>query len=207
MKQRLKKPENIEIGRRLSAARRSMVPKKAQSAIADAVGVSIPQVSRWENGEDGIPSNKIEQVAAAYGLDPYAVFSEVGVPIVGYVGAGGETVYLDDNPRGSGMNVAPRLPDLRGEMIGLEIRGDSMLPFFRNGYIAYISRQHDGVEEGAFREISVCRLTDGRTLLKQVRKSLAPGKFDLLSFNAEPIEGVGLEWATPIRAWLTTSGR
>ncbi|PTQ12112.1 hypothetical protein CLG96_05980 [Sphingomonas oleivorans] len=37
-----------------------------QPAIAEALGVSVPQVSRWETGKDGIPSARLPAMANAY---------------------------------------------------------------------------------------------------------------------------------------------
>lgn len=125
------------------------------------------------------------------------------VPVVGFVGAGGEIAFNDDFQKGDGLYHVDPMPDMPSGMIGLEVRGDSMLPLFRDGYVAFILRRQDGVENGALRDWAVARLTDGRTLLKQIRRSAQPGKFDLLSLNADPIEGVDLLWATPVQGWRT----
>lgn len=37
-----------------------------QEKIAERLGVSVPQVSRWENGKDGIPSQRIPSMIEAY---------------------------------------------------------------------------------------------------------------------------------------------
>jgi phage repressor protein C with HTH and peptisase S24 domain len=129
------------------------------------------------------------------------------VPVVGFVGAGGSVEFLNDHANGAAHYTVDALPDMRGGMIGLEVRGDSMLPLFREGYVAFIRREFDMVEEEALRDWAVVRLDDGRTMLKQVRRSVEPGKFDLLSLNADPIEAVTLVWATPVRGWRTRAGR
>ena len=194
------------IGGRLKDLRKRAGLK--QPAIAEAMDVSVAQVSRWENGHDGIPTARLDDLAAAYRGVVSEIFGEdTGVPVVGYVGAGGEVVFTDDHEPGGRHYDVPRLPDITGELIGLEVRGDSMLPAFRDGYVAYIRREHAGIEEDALRDLSVCRLTDGRTMLKTVRRAATEGRFDLLSLNADPIEGVELEWATPVRGWLTRAGR
>lgn len=38
-----------------------------QEKIAELMNVSVPQVSRWENGRDGIPSQRMASLVAAYG--------------------------------------------------------------------------------------------------------------------------------------------
>jgi hypothetical protein len=43
-------------------------------------------------------------------------------------------------------------------------------------------------------------------MLKQVRRGYTPGKFNLLSVNAVPMEDVALEWASPVRAMQAPVG-
>lgn len=38
-----------------------------QEVIAERMGVSVPQISRWENGKDGIPSQRLSALSQAYG--------------------------------------------------------------------------------------------------------------------------------------------
>lgn len=38
-----------------------------QEVIAERMGVSVPQISRWENGRDGIPSQRLSALSQAYG--------------------------------------------------------------------------------------------------------------------------------------------
>lgn len=122
------------------------------------------------------------------------------LPVVGYVGAGGEILFEDAYVQGDGMYHIEVLPGLDPlGLIGLEVKGDSMYPTFREGYVVFINR--DGwnhVESDALNDWAVCRVSDGRTLLKEIRPSRQEGCYDLISQNAPPIEGVKLEWATPV---------
>lgn len=50
----------------LKQHRKKLKPKTTQADIAERMGVTVPQVSRWENGVDGIPSQRIDAILAAY---------------------------------------------------------------------------------------------------------------------------------------------
>lgn len=149
----------------------------------------------------------ITEIADALGVGIEQITGDGDLPVVGFVGAGGEIEYHDAYAKGFGMYDVAGLPGLNKDFIGLEVRGDSMLPLFRNGYVVFIKRMIDGFDEEALTDWAVCKLEDGRTLLKQIRRSATHGHFDLLSLNAATIENVRLEWATPIRGWVTRLGR
>jgi transcriptional regulator with XRE-family HTH domain len=53
-----------------------------QPAIAEALGVSVAQVSRWENGIDNIPSARLKAMAAAYLSTVGELFGEDAAPEV-----------------------------------------------------------------------------------------------------------------------------
>jgi transcriptional regulator with XRE-family HTH domain len=51
-----------------------------QPAIAEALGVSVAQVSRWENGIDNIPSARLKAMASAYSSTVGELFGEDVAP-------------------------------------------------------------------------------------------------------------------------------
>ncbi|WCT78902.1 LexA family transcriptional regulator [Novosphingobium humi] len=143
---------------------------------------------------------KIERALEQEGPADAAPIKEAELPVVGFVGAGGAISFEDSYAQGDGMYHVEPMPGLdASKLIGLEVRGDSMYPFFRNGHIVFIGRDGwDHVEDDALQDWAVCRLADGRTLLKEIRPAREHGKYDLISQNAPPIEGVELRWATPV---------
>ena len=165
-------------------------------SVAAHLGLPATRISEIRHGRRRIQAAEMPKLAA---------FLKMGgsVPVVGYVGAGGEVVFEDDHAKGGRFYDVDTLPGISTQgLIGLEVRGDSMYPAIRNGYVAFIRRDGwDHVEDEALRDWAVCRLVDGRTLLKEVRRSVEPGTFDLISTNAPPIEGVRLTWATPVQGW------
>lgn len=178
---------------------RQLDAKKIQAkAVADYLGIAPPRINELRKGGRRIQPEEMPKLVELLKM------TEGGdVPVVGYVGAGGNVVFEDPYEKGGDLYRIDALPGIQSTgLIGLEVRGDSMYPVFRDGYVAFIRRDGwDHVEDEALRDWAVCRLVDGRTLLKEVRRSAEPGTFDLISTNAPPIEGVELTWATPVQGW------
>lgn len=53
--------------------------KLTQADIAEKIGVSIPQVSRWETGKDAMTSVRLPLIAEAYGCKVGEIFGEVPI--------------------------------------------------------------------------------------------------------------------------------
>lgn len=176
----------------------------SQDGLAQRVNTTKMTIQRLETGARKLTHDWMLRLAPALGTSPSSLI-ESSVPVVGYVGAGGETVFMDDNAVGSGLYEVDSPDDISGDVIGLEVRGESQWPMFRDGYVVLIGRRDDGIDERAVNDWAVCRLDDGRTLLKILRRGATPDTFNLLSINAEPIENVRLEWATPVKGWLTNA--
>lgn len=47
-----------------------------QEQMAERLGVSTAQISRWETGKDGIPSNRVKSLADSYGVSFVEMFGE-----------------------------------------------------------------------------------------------------------------------------------
>lgn len=185
-----------------------MSASKLDATIREKRGRGGTLVKDILSGKSKNPTlESIRDIADALGTNADEFLGGDGVPVVGFVGAGGEVAFHDDFEKGDGLYRVDQLPDMPMGMIGLEVRGDSMLPLFRDGYVAFVRRNWDRVESEALLDWAVARLADGRVLLKQIRRSAQPGRYDLLSLNADPIEAVELQWATPVRGWMTRAGR
>lgn len=52
-----------------------------QEQVAERMGVSTPQISRWETGKDGIPSQRLSAMTEAYEADINELFDNTDVPI------------------------------------------------------------------------------------------------------------------------------
>ena len=104
-----------------------------------------------------------------------------GVPVVGHVGAGAVVFPLDD---GILDTVEPPFATPENA-VAVIVRGDSMLPAYRNG--TYLILEPLADPRDAVRRRAVVTLEDGSRLVKEVEAGLSPGKFTLLSYNARPI--------------------
>lgn len=118
------------------------------------------------------------------------------VRIVGCVSAGEAWMVYDDDLDEIEMAVNALEP------VGVEVRGDSMAPAYRDGDILIGGRKLMNLQELVGCDCIV-ELTDGRRFVKYVSKGRVRGRFNLRSYNpAYPdIEDVEIEWAAPI-AWI-----
>lgn len=168
----------------------------SQDALGRALNSGRSTVTKLERGEIPLSDRWLERLANLLNCTPTDLLGEF-VAIVGRIGAGGSVIYED---LGADAETVRRPPDTPGELVGLEVIGESMLPKFDPGDIVYISRTNDGVDPADIGAICACRLTTGETYLKQLQKGTEPGAYTLRSYNAADMEDVALDWATPIRA-------
>jgi transcriptional regulator with XRE-family HTH domain len=177
-----------------------------QAELARRAGISKENVKKYCQGAVGQPrGDTIPRLADA--LDVHFVWLRDGVgpqwrriPVVGYVGAGEQFHAIDDLSQGAGLDSVDF--DLDGaDPIAVEVRGDSMLPVYRPGDRLLCSRLAGSDESGFLGKDCVVRLTDGAGYVKRVVRGAGPGRYTLLSYAAEPIAEVALEWAAPI-LWI-----
>jgi hypothetical protein len=119
------------------------------------------------------------------------------VDLVGYVGAGAETHFFNDD--GPLDEVAAPIGSTE-KTVAVEIRGDSLGSFFDRWLVFYddvhrpISMTSDLVNK-----LCVVGLEDGRILIKKIQRSKAKGFFHLLSQTEPPILDVRIEWAAKVK--------
>ncbi|MEE9140176.1 MAG: helix-turn-helix domain-containing protein [Alphaproteobacteria bacterium] len=198
------------LGRKIRALRERA--GASQAIFADTVGVSQPTVSRWETGEDEPDKASLIRLAQLAGQTPAefqygpagAQLGQIPVEIAGYVGAGSEIYPIDD--LGAGLDQVDVPPLESRAIVAVIVRGDSMLPAYRDGDVIYYSRDRDLLEEAFLRRECVVKLADERVFIKTVVRGSVPGTYTLLSYNAEPIADQPIEWAAPI-AWVKKSTR
>ncbi|MBZ9822313.1 S24 family peptidase [Mesorhizobium sp. CA4] len=119
---------------------------------------------------------------------------------MGYVGAGAEVEPDFEQVPEEGLETIEVPFPLPDEMIALGVRGDSMLPVYKNGSVIIVYKEQQRPLEAFFGEEAAVRTADGRRFLKTIMRG-ANG-VNLLSWNAAPIENVILEWVGEIFAVL-----
>jgi transcriptional regulator with XRE-family HTH domain len=175
----------------------------SQTELAERIGTSINMLGKLERGSRDITGAWIEKLANVLRVQPGEIVGEGGVPVVGKIGAGGSIIYEDVG----NTDFVSRPPDTRGELVGLEVEGDSMMPKFDPGDVIYISRDYDGVSPELVGSYCAVRLTTGETYLKILARGQAFGLWTLRSLNAADMENRELLWATPVRAILPRQSR
>jgi phage repressor protein C with HTH and peptisase S24 domain len=84
-------------------------------------------------------------------------------------------------------------------VVAVRVRGDSMMPMMKDGWLAFYHRDQSGVPEDCLGKLCVVKVADdGPTLVKELRRGSRADTFTLLSVNADPIEDVRLEWAARV---------
>jgi len=180
------------------ANRLAHLRKKAgftQDGLACELNTGRSTITKLERSEIPMSDRWLDRLSKVLKCSPSDILGDY-VAIVGKIGAGGSVIFED---LGCEEQVR-RPPDTTGELVGLEVDGDSMLPKFDPGDIVYISRTRDGVDARDIGAICACRLRSGETYLKQLVRGTRFGTWTLRSYNASDMPDVELEWATPIRA-------
>lgn len=121
------------------------------------------------------------------------------IPVVGYVGAGAR-VYVYDDMLEAGDTIA-RPPMTQGDLLAVEVKGDSMLPLAEEGWHIVYTAEATVDENEVVNRVCVVQLDeDGAMLVKRVVRGSQPYHYHLLSLNAPAIENVKLRWAAVVKA-------
>ncbi len=177
--------------------------RKTRSGLAMALGRSPSAITDLLNGSRRLRAEEIAIVAEYLGVEPPRLVGggrpqhPLGrVPLVGYVGAGAIAHFYAD---AQGPFDEVEAPDSASpSTVAVQIRGHSLGALFDNWLVFYddVQEQPDDRLVG---RMCVCRLTDGRVLVKGLKRSQVPGLWTLLSNTEPPIYDVALDWAAIVR--------
>lgn len=183
---------------RLKEIRRAK--KLSQETVAERLGRSAAQISRWENNRDGISTKMLADVAAAYGVQLAEMFEPSDVQVVGKVGEGAEILAGDGDPPGQPGETATRPAGVTGALVAVRVAGDAMEDRFFDGDLLFYSRDMDAADAEVVGRFCVVNTDDGRLLVKKVLRGKRWGTWRLESPNTPAIDDVHLRWAAPIKA-------
>lgn len=177
-------------------------PGKSKGGLAKALGIAPQGVTALftPDSRTGKPrqikADEVPKIREYLELDR-------PVPIVGYVGASSEDVYYGENSDAPAEFVSAPT-EASTETVAVEIRGNSLGPGF-NGWVAYYDDRRTPVTLDLIGRLCVVGLTDGRVLIKTLRK--APGgRFHLLpNAGGEIIHDAKVKWAARVIALLPKS--
>jgi len=166
---------------------------KNQGELADALKVTQPTVHRWLKGSepDGHRRDMINDMYER-------VFGESAkgggsIKLVGYVGAGAEIMpeFEQVPPEGlEQVDVEFPIPD---GLICFRVKGDSMLPQFRDGAVIVVWAEQKRPIEAFYGQEAIVHTESGRRFIKTIMRG-QNGTVTLVSWNAAPIENQQLQW-------------
>ncbi len=172
-----------------------------QAELAEQLKVKQPTVSRWMKGSEPKikQRDKIGALARRLGVVKGRELEETVVPIVGYVGAGGQILYNE----GQGPFGEARMPPRNAtpSMVAVVVKGDSMAGQLEDGWTVYYDKRHSPPTERLLGKLCVIGLIDGRVLIKKLLPGRQNGCYDLYSSNAAPLLDQAVEWAASV-AWI-----
>lgn len=182
---------------RLREARIARGFKTAKDA-ATRLGFNYTTYSQHERGLVGISRAardyaKAFKVSEAWLITGEGSDASTSIPIMGYLGAGAEVEPDFEQVPPEGLDQIDIPFPLPGDMIAFTVRGDSMLPVFKDGHVIVVYRDQKKPLESFYGEEAAVRTTDGRRFVKTIMRG-PDGAVNLLSWNAQPIENVRLEW-------------
>jgi len=192
-------PTPGSIGARVRHLR--MRDRMTQDDLAAAVNTTKATISRYETNDFSPPDPVVERLADIFHVTKaYIRDGDESVrraAIVGIVGAGAAVMPVDNDLDLGGIEVPASWQDA----IALRISGDSMLPLYQDGGILIVRGEQHFDPATAVGKVCQVHLADGTSMVKEVRRGAALERYDLLSLNAAPIEGVRIVSARPVRAY------
>lgn len=149
--------------------------------------------------------DKFVAICRALGIRPSQLLDDeaadtTSIPIVGFVSAGEGWTPID-NATGPEDKIDFDLG--AHDTIGIEVRGDSMSPVYRNGDFLICYRQFGPNADNCIGLDCIVRTADARHFVKILKRGSRPGRFNLKSYNplVDDIEDVALTWVAPV-AWV-----
>jgi phage repressor protein C with HTH and peptisase S24 domain len=182
---------------RLQKARERRGFKTAKDA-AKFFGWNYETYAQHENGNRGIVRAasayaKAFKVSEAWLLTGEGAETSATVPILGYVGAGAEVEPDFEQTPPEGLDEIEIPFPLPAEMAAFVVRGDSMLPVFKDGHVIVVYKDQKRPLESFYGEEAAVRTADGKRFIKTIMRGNG-NTVNLISWNAQPIENARLEW-------------
>lgn len=172
----------------------------SQEALGVAVGSGRSTIVKLERGDLPFTEDWAKRIAPAVGLKPHQLlYDQPQVRIVGYVGAG-QRVYAYADMEDAGETI-PKPPMTTGDLLAVEVRGDSMLPLAEEGWHIVYTADATVDEHEVLNKVCVVQLDEDESMLvKRVIRGSKPHHYHLVSTNAPMLEDKQLRWAAVVKA-------
>ena len=156
-------------------------------------------IVKLERGELPMTEAWAKRLAPHLGVRPDQIWEGPQIPVIGYVGAG-QRVYAYDDMLNSGDTIE-RPPMTQGELLAVEVKGDSMLPLAEERWHIVYTAEATVDENEVLNRVCVVQLEEDESMLvKRVMRGTKPYHYHLASTNAALIEDVRLRWAAVVKA-------
>lgn len=173
--------------------------------LAKAVGLGETAIRDIFAKGDDVRVGTLVRLADYFDLSVDDLIEAPDVRILGRIGAGGTILFeAEDDVDGP---TVPRPPGAHGNVMALEVVGNSMFPKYEDGDVVYVRKDIDGIPPNALNEHCAVRTADGGTFLKILAKGQTPGRYTLRSLNAPDMEDEDVVWAAPVRWVMPKSAR
>jgi phage repressor protein C with HTH and peptisase S24 domain len=185
---------------RANAGFRSARAAAARFGWAPSTYAAHENASRGFGAEEAVTYGRNFKVNPQWLLFGTGEASTRSIPIMGYIGAGAEISPEFEQVPPEGLDQVDLPFAVPPDLIGLEVRGESMLPRYEDGDVIVVWRDQRGTIDGLLGEEAAVRTDRGQRFLKRVLRGVRKGTYNLESTNAssKTIEGARLDWASEI---------
>lgn len=172
-----------------------------QDDVADIVGVSRTQYTKYEGGDHYLPEHVVERAAAHFGVSPayirYGPIESRIIRVTGLVGAGGQVEAREIHT-----DRVVEIPASWADATAYEVLGESCWPIYAAHDVIVIRGEQRLSEAECLGRMCIVETAAGIGMVKRLRKGSMPGLYTLESPNAPAIEDVELSTARPVRLHL-----
>lgn len=172
-----------------------------QEQTAEAMGTTRDTYVKLERGvEKGgrkLHDLWIAKAAAAFGVDPSEIIASdrAEVPIVGFVSAGAvENNFTDAQGE---FDRAPAPQGATAETVAVEVRGDSLGPFF-DGALVFYDKIEAAPTPAMIGRLCIVGTKAGNVYIKKIGRGTREDRWTLYAQFGSPMEDVEIEWVAPV---------
>lgn len=177
-------------------------PGKQKQGLAAALGISRSAVTELLAGRRNLLASEIAPAAAYLEVEPPPFHRSRFVPVMGQGAADATSLDL----RSSADEPLDWVSVPQGDddsKFALEVVGNSMRGIASEGWLVFFDEPHTPPTPDQYDQLCVVRLKSGQTLIKFLRESRYPDRYDLESATEPMLIAQEVEWAAVIETIAT----